>query len=426
MEHFITALHINHVRHLKNIEIQLSPKKRQHLILTGRNGSGKTSVFDALKWYLYLLPLGEVGLLSFSAYYPDFLTHLSNSLSSDLSNYTFDISSPHMANPVSDTDEKLSSWFGISVSFAGSPDDLKKQMLKGSFITACYGAVRNYRAENPPHIEKILLKDNYQMSEHPGQLFVKYLVGLKTKEALYRTSHQNGKAKKIEDWFKNLTETLRKIFSDDHLTLNFDIENLAFYISETGKEPFSFDTLSSGYAAILDIVTDLIIRMEKNHSGKFDIPGIVLIDEVDAHLHLSLQKDILPLLTGLFPRIQFIVTTHSPFVLGSAENTVIYDLEKKLRISGDEGLSNLTYSGIVEGYFESSELSQKLEEKYLRFQELSRKEKFSEDDFEELGTLESYLDEVPDYLASSVMADYQREKLELEQRLEADESYGEM
>lgn len=415
MEHFITAIHINHVRHLKDIDIPLSSEKRQHLILTGRNGSGKTSVLDALKWYLYLLPLGVAGLSSFSAYYPGFLTHLS----SDLSNYTIDISSPHMTKPMTDTDEKLVGWFGISISFANSLDDLKRQMHAGNFITACYGAVRDYRPENPPHIEKIALKDNYLMSEHPGQLFVKYLVGLKTKEALYRTSNQNEKATEIEDWFRKIENTLRKIFSDPHLMLNFDIENLAFYISETGKEPFSFDTLSSGYAAVLDIVTDLMIRMEKNHSGSFDAPGIVLIDEVDAHLHLSLQKDILPLLTGLFPRIQFIVTTHSPFVLGSAENTVIYDLEKKLCISGDEGLSNLTYSGIVEGYFESSDLTETLEKKYRRFQELSRKEVFNDDDYEELGSLETYLDEVPDYLALSVMTDYQREKLELEKRLEA-------
>ena len=105
MEHFITGLHIKHVRHLKDIDIPLSSENRQHLILTGRNGSGKTSVFDALKWYLHLLPLNDVGLMSFPAYYPDFLTHLST----DLINYTFDISSPHMTNPVADTDEKLSS-----------------------------------------------------------------------------------------------------------------------------------------------------------------------------------------------------------------------------------------------------------------------------------------------------------------------------
>ena len=52
MEHFITSIHINEVRHLKNIEIKLNSEKRQHLILTGKNGSGKTSVLRAMKSYL--------------------------------------------------------------------------------------------------------------------------------------------------------------------------------------------------------------------------------------------------------------------------------------------------------------------------------------------------------------------------------------
>lgn len=413
MEHFITALHINHVRHLKNIEIQLSPEKRQHLILTGRNGSGKTSVFDALKWYLYLLPLGEVGLQAFIDQYPQPLLRHSN-----IEDFPF-YRAEHWTRYTSDSNDDLSNFLGVSVSFSTAEENLKNQINKGCFITACYEAVRNYRVENAPHIERVSLKDNYLMSEHPGQEFVKYLVDLRTKAALYRDTNQHEKAKYIEKWFEKFTDTLREIFSDKDLQLEFDIDNLSFYISETDKDPFSFDTLSSGYAAVLDIVADLIIRMEKNHSGTFDAPGIILIDEVDAHLHLSLQKNILPILTGIFPRIQFIVTTHSPFVLGSAENAVIYDLEKKLRVSGEEGLSNLTYSGIVEGYFKSSDLTETLEKKYRRFQELSRKEVFNDDDYEELGSLETYLDEVPDYLALSVMADYQREKLELEKRLEA-------
>ena len=49
MEHFITSIHLNEVRHLKNIEIKLNPEKRQNLILTGKNGSGKTSVLQAIK-----------------------------------------------------------------------------------------------------------------------------------------------------------------------------------------------------------------------------------------------------------------------------------------------------------------------------------------------------------------------------------------
>lgn len=84
-----------------------------------------------------------------------------------------------------------------------------------------------------------------------------------------------------------------------------------------GREPFDFNTLSSGFVAVLDIVVDVIIRMEKQITTVFDfsIPGIVLIDEIETHLHLALQKKILGLLTTIFPNVQFIVSTHSPFII---------------------------------------------------------------------------------------------------------------
>jgi hypothetical protein len=415
MEHFITAIHINHVRHLKDIDIPLSSEKRQHLILTGRNGSGKTSVLDALKLYLMLYPCNEYEMNFYSQFFsknPPLINHRI------IKNLTL----PPVPNMMVSEDllpDPLPRKTGILVDFSTSTSTLQSEINAGNFIIAYYDAEREFSAENIGYIENITLKDSYRIDEHPGQDFVKYLVSLKTKEALYRISNQNEKATEIEDWFRKIENTLRKIFSDPHLMLNFDIENLAFYISETGKEPFSFDTLASGYAAVLDIVADLIIRMGKNYRGRFDVPGIVLIDEVDAHLHLSLQKDILPLLTGLFPRIQFIVTTHSPFVLGSAENTVIYDLEKNLRISGDEGLSNLTYSGIVEGYFGSSELSNNLECMYQNFLELSRKESLSQTDYEKLGELITYLDAVPSFLTLRIAVDYKAKKMELLQRLKA-------
>ena len=60
MEHFITSIHINEVRHLKNIEIKLNPEKRQHLILTGKNGSGKTSVLKAVRNHNERRSTGEI------------------------------------------------------------------------------------------------------------------------------------------------------------------------------------------------------------------------------------------------------------------------------------------------------------------------------------------------------------------------------
>ena len=91
------------------------------------------------------------------------------------------------------------------------------------------------------------------------------------------------------------------------------------------------------------------------------LPGIVLIDEIETHLHLELQKKILSFLTTLFPNIQFIVSTHSPFILNSLENAVIYDLEKKMLVK--DGLSDIPYDGIVEGYFGASVFIRKTERK---------------------------------------------------------------
>lgn len=81
----------------------------------------------------------------------------------------------------------------------------------------------------------------------------------------------------------------------------------------------SIFSISSGEAAALCIFGELL-RQADNIRKLNDIPGIVLIDEVDKHLHIKLQKEILPTLFNLFPNIQFIVSSHSPFLsMGLAE-----------------------------------------------------------------------------------------------------------
>lgn len=154
------------------------------------------------------------------------------------------------------------------------------------------------------------------------------------------------------------------------------------------------------------------MRMEFQHS--YDLEGIVLIDKIETHLHIALQKQIVPMLTELFPNIQFIMTTHSPFILNSAPNSVIYDLENRMLVKN--GLTNLPYEGIVEGYFGADLLSQELREKFDRYRKLIQKSDLMDADYAEVAELELYLDEVPDYLALSFAAEYSRLKLEFSNR----------
>lgn len=89
--------------------------------------------------------------------------------------------------------------------------------------------------------------------------------------------------------------------------------------------------ISSGEAAMLCIFGELLAQADR--IGKLlDVTGVVLIDEVDKHLHIKLQKEILPKLFNLFPNVQFIVSSHSPFLnMGLADEAIershIFDLD---------------------------------------------------------------------------------------------------
>ena len=411
-QHFITKLHISQVRHLKDIDIPISETECKHLILTGKNGSGKTSVLKGLAAYLSKFFLDSSSKESFRIYkermqqLPEEILHTSK----DCPEYTALLNRLEHATQFVKTYEQ-----GVTPIF--QEDSLiHAHTLQGTYIFAYYQAERVYIAENEKNIAQVELTDTYGIDAHPGQDFVKYILNLKTIGAMAETNGKPERAAEIKAWFKKFDHVLQIIFDEKDAYLDFDIETFAFHIVVPGREPFAFDALSSGYAAVLDIVVDLMMRMEKKAGKHYDLEGVVLIDEIETHLHLDLQKKIMPILTNMFPNIQFIVTTHSPFILNSIKDAVIYDLENHTLVNNPEGLSNIPYDGIVEGYFDAPALSKALKAKYDRYRQLVKKETLTDDDYEEVAELEYYLDEIPDYLALGFMADYKQLKLELAQK----------
>ena len=83
----------------------------------------------------------------------------------------------------------------------------------------------------------------------------------------------------------------------------------------------TFDSLSTGQIALFNLFVTIIRYADYNNVNKSikldDVSGIVVIDEVELHLHSNLQREILPRLIQRFPKVQFIITSHSPlFILG--------------------------------------------------------------------------------------------------------------
>ena len=410
---FIENIKIDNVRHLKNITIPVSESECKHIILTGKNGSGKTSVLDAVAAFINAITTGRN---------PETLRDDINVVQQHIEHYIEAQNDSEVLSTQKGLDllnkQYHEATSGVWLDFNASFTEIRQQFESGQFIVAYYKANRVFSSIEPQHVEKVQLKSDYSINATPRNEFIKYLLDLKMTQALALSGGKTEKANTIAMWFQKFENLLKQIFEDDSVQLVFDEETFKFSIVMDGREPFNFNTLSSGYAAVLDIVVDLIIRMENqlNRSFDFHIPGIVLIDEIETHLHLALQKNILKLLTTVFPNIQFIVSSHSPFILNSLKNVVIYDLEQKILVQN--GLSDVPYSGIVEGYFNADELSDELREKFNAYKALVKKTELNDDDYEQIAELEMYLDEIPDYLALNLTTEYQELKAKLRTREE--------
>jgi predicted ATP-binding protein involved in virulence len=107
---------------------------------------------------------------------------------------------------------------------------------------------------------------------------------------------------------------------------SFDFEELTMFHPDHGRLPVS--QMSDGVRGVVSLVADLAFRCMRlnsffGHIALEKTDGIVLIDEVDQHLHPGWQQRILQAIRRAFPMIQFIVTTHSPEVLTTVESRQI-------------------------------------------------------------------------------------------------------
>lgn len=129
----------------------------------------------------------------------------------------------------------------------------------------------------------------------------------------------------ITQWFDNIERCLRILLGCDSTSLHFDRNKLAITLSQKQRGLFRFQDLSPGHLSVLCIWADLLVRAEAYQTSTAEFKGIVIIDEIDVHLDISLQRTVLPFLIAQFPNIQFIVSTNSPLVVMSVDQPVVFD-----------------------------------------------------------------------------------------------------
>lgn len=121
-------------------------------------------------------------------------------------------------------------------------------------------------------------------------------------------------------------------FPDVDIMYNLDTDELDIYYTDSDnlcmRIPLS--QMSAGYKGALSLIADIAYRMailnpQLSYNILTETDGVVLIDEIDLHLHPQWQKRILSDLTKIFPKVQFIVSTHAPAIINSvrSENLII-------------------------------------------------------------------------------------------------------
>lgn len=396
MSRYIKNIHINKVRHLKDINIPLEKEDYPHLMITGKNGSGKTSLLNAIANHIERVANDSY---KYFENYEGHIEYFEKQLKDNPQNIL------SIEQQLKFYKNQYEFFFSeVTVAFE-DVDNLIRKYQDGNFIIAFYEAHRTIKnLQEPKNPTKPELQDKWGIKQTSTQEFLKFLAHLKVQEALARNEKLEKDANQIREWFVNFEELLGEIFQDKDLQLYFNYKDYSFKILTKGKE-FKFTELSDGFAAVLDIVVDLILKMQhKNQLTRaYECEGIVLVDEIETHLHLELQKVIMPLLTKIFPNIQFIVTTHSPFVLSSLSNAVAFDLEHQEII---EDLTEYSYESLAEGYFGVKTASSYMGMQLDRLEELLKKEVLSLSEKSELKDLICDFDKIPEVVSPKIIGRY--------------------
>ena len=399
MNYFIKNIHINKLFHLSDFDIPIADERFPHLIFTGKNGSGKTVLLNAISDFLNMVKNDNA--LNFLGY-----QKLLDIWNENLRNATDEQGRMQAQQEIEHISNRIQNLYGridLQSDLLGS---IIEKYNKGEFVIAFYQADRKIKMSEPKNPTKPVYNKKGDVKDTATSQFLNFLSDLKIQEALARNEKQTKDADEINAWFEDFEGMMRQIYQDDNLSLEFNYRDYSFKICTEGKK-FKFTEVSDGFAAVLDIVADLILKMQDDNSltRSYQKEGVVLIDEIETHLHLALQKVIMPLLTKVFPNIQFIITTHSPFVLSSMRDAVAFDLEHQ------EVLDNLTeysYESLAEGYFGVRTQSSYAEMQLETFKKLLAKEELSDADKVEIRQLKSDFEKITEVVSPLVVGEFRQ------------------
>jgi hypothetical protein len=158
-----------------------------------------------------------------------------------------------------------------------------------------------------------------------SRAFAQWVANTKTKQALAAQDGDVVGAAGYERALSQIELALSELFE---LSVEFRvIREPLNVVSVIGGEVVPLATMSDGMRSTVSWLGDLLMRLDRlpKPTGVVgaDLPFVLLLDEVEVHLHPEWQRRVLPMVERLFPNAQIFVSTHSPFVIGSASDATV-------------------------------------------------------------------------------------------------------
>lgn len=316
-------------RQFENIEIEIDDVVT---IITGANGAGKTTILGILNQHFGWSPslistplIGKKGVREFFSGIWDKFINESNSFSSFSS--SVNIGSITYGNgQVTKIMVPTQTEMIYHIQFEN------QQSIDGMYVPS-HRPVFNYKEVTsiPTTVKKTEdyfdqyntnIKDKFNNPHYYGENISPSFILKETLISLATFGYGNAHVVANME-YANLFEEFQKIL-EKLLPQSLGFQKLEIRIPEvvliTKSGDFSLDAVSGGVASLIGLAWQIFI-FSKNKSRY-----VITLDEPENHLHPSMQRELMPNLVKSFPNAQFIVATHSPFIVGSLKESKVYAL----------------------------------------------------------------------------------------------------
>ncbi len=248
-------------------------------------------------------------------------------------------------------------------------------------LIAYYGTGRlwDYHREKQSDVFEVNSRSNGYIDCVDGRANIKLMVNWFSKMTVQKYQNQElglGDIPELEAVYSAMESCYKRITGSDFVKIqyNMGIRELEVAYKDPSGElmRIPLNQLSDGYKSTISLVADIAYRMAVLNPQLLgqvcrETDGIVLIDEVDLHLHPTWQQQILKDLTEIFPKVQFIVSTHAPAVINTAksENLILLDGGEVYEPSGE--IHGKDINTIISGIMHATERPAAIKDLFHQF-----------------------------------------------------------